>query len=103
MINCTTPIFTLQAASFNLAQGAGIYARVIDTNVFGSSIASPSFNGAVILNNPDPPSQLANNLAITSAPVIALTWVAPIVVGGMVMIDYRVSWDQGTGTYVVLI
>jgi hypothetical protein len=56
----------------------------------------------VILTNPNPPTSLANNPAITSASVIALTWTAPTVVGGSAVIDYRVSWDQGTSTYVVL-
>ncbi len=56
----------------------------------------------MITTNPDPPSSLANNAALTNASVIALTWVAPIVIGGTALIDYRVSWDQGTGIYVVI-
>ena len=31
-----------------------------------------------------------------------MTWIAPTVVGGTAVIDYRVSWDQGTSTYAVL-
>jgi hypothetical protein len=45
---------------------------------------------------------LANNAAITSASVIALTWTPPAVNGGTAVIDYQVSWDQGGSTYVVL-
>ena len=56
----------------------------------------------MITTNPDPPSSLANNAAITSASVIALTWTAPIVIGGTAVIDYRVSWDQGGSSYTVL-
>jgi hypothetical protein len=56
----------------------------------------------VILTNPNPPSLLSNNQAITSATVIALAWTAPTVIGGTPVIDYRVSWDQGTGAYVEL-
>jgi len=54
------------------------------------------------LTNPDPPINLANNAAITSASVIGMTWTAPSVVGGSAVIDYRVSWDQGGSSYVVL-
>ena len=35
--------------------------------------------------------------------MIALTWTAPTVVGGTAVIDYRVSWDQGTSNYVILV
>jgi hypothetical protein len=77
---------------------------VLATNVVGSSVASAGGNGAVITTNPNPPSSLANNAAIPRASVIALTWTEPTVVGGNAVIDYRVSWDQGTFpyTYVVL-
>jgi hypothetical protein len=34
--------------------------------------------------------------------VIALDWYSPANNGGSPVIDYRVSWDQGTGNYVVL-
>ncbi len=46
--SCTIPITTLQAAPFNLAGGASIYATVIATNVFGSSAVSIAGNGAVL-------------------------------------------------------
>jgi hypothetical protein len=75
---------------------------VLANNEFGSSGLSLSGNGAVIITNPDPPSLLANNAAITNASVIGLTWVAPTAVGGTAVIDYQVSCDQGTGTYAVL-
>ena len=75
---------------------------MLATNVVGSSSASISGNGAVITTNPDAPSSLANNAAITNASVIALTWTAPAVIGGTSVIDYRVSWDQGSSSYAVL-
>jgi hypothetical protein len=34
--------------------------------------------------------------------LISLTWVAPTIDGGSAIIDYRVSWDQGTLNYVIL-
>ncbi len=101
-ISCTVPISVLQAAPYNLAWGASIYATVLATNLIGSSAESAPGNGAFIVTNPDPPISLANNADITSASVIALTWSAPAVNGGTEVIYYRVSWDQGIGTYVVI-
>ena len=100
--SCIVPISVLQASPYNLAWGASVHATVLATNVVGSSAASTGGNGAVITTNPDPPTSLANNAAITSASVIALTWTAPTVVGGTAVVDYRVSWDQGTSNYVIL-
>jgi len=54
------------------------------------------------LTNPDPPSSLQNNAAVTSTSVIGLTWAAPAINGGTPVIDYRVSWDQGTSAFVEL-
>jgi hypothetical protein len=45
---------------------------------------------------------LANNVAVTTATVIGLTWNNGISTGGSPIIDYRVSYDQSTGVYVVL-
>ena len=99
---CTVPISTLQAAPYNLVWGATVYAKVLATNAVGSSDLSVASGGVIITTNPDPPSSLANNAAITNVSIIALTWVAPAVDGSTPVIDYQVSWDQGTGTYVVL-
>ena len=85
-----------------MAWGASVYATVLATNVVSSSVGSTEGNGAIITTNPNPPTSLANNAAITSASVIALTWIAPTVVGGTAVVDYRVSWDQGTSNYVIL-
>jgi hypothetical protein len=76
---------------------------VLARNIVGSSNASISGNGAIITTNPNPPTSLANNAAVTSSSLIALTWVAPTIDGGSAIIDYRVSWDQGTSNYVILV
>lgn len=101
--SCTVPISVLQASTYNLAWGSEVWATVLATNVVGSSASSVAGYPILILTNPDPPSNLANNAAITSASVIAMTWTAPSVVGGSAVIDYRISWDQGTSTYTVLV
>ena len=54
------------------------------------------------MTNPDPPSSLRNNAAVTTSSVISMLWTAPEQVGGTPVIDYRVSWDQGGSDYVVL-
>ncbi len=83
----------LQASPYNLAWGASIHATVIASNIVGSSVSSAAGNGAMITTNPNPPSELANNPALTSSSVIALTWTAPTVIGGTALIDYWISWD----------
>jgi hypothetical protein len=50
----------LQASPFNLAWGASVFAKVIATNVVGSSASSEEGNGAVMLTNPDAPASLTN-------------------------------------------
>ncbi len=87
------PISVLQASPYNHPWGASIFATVLATNAVGSSSASTPGNGAKITTYPDPPTSLANNAAVTSSSVIALTWVGPTVFGGTALIDYRVSWD----------
>lgn len=96
------PISVLQVSPYNLAWGASVYATVLATNTVGSSSTSTPGNGAIITTNPNPPTSLANNAAVTSSSVIELNWVAPAVDGGTSVIDYRVSWDKGISTYEVL-
>jgi len=71
--SCTIPIATLQALLFNLGW-ASVFAKVIATNVVGSSFSSPEGNGVVILTYPDAPVSLANIAAQTDATKITLTW-----------------------------
>ncbi len=44
------------------------------------------------------------NVALeTDATKIGLTWVAPVANSGTPVIDYSISWDQGTNSYVLLV
>jgi len=79
-----------------------VFAKVIATNIVNSSVESPSGNGGVILTNPDAPINLANDATITDATRIGLTWQPGAANGGTTVIDYRLSWDQGTFNNVVL-
>jgi hypothetical protein len=45
---------------------------------------------------PDAPSSLANNLAISNDVKIGLAWANGVSNGGSSIIDYRVSYDDGT-------
>jgi hypothetical protein len=101
-LTCTIPIYVLQAAPFNLAWGSSVYATVHASNVVGSSADSTPGNGAVILTNPDAPFDLKNELSITDANEIGISWTKGIAEGGTPVIDYRISWDAGVGTYVTL-
>jgi hypothetical protein len=55
----------------------------------------------VILTSPDAPISLASNAAITAATQIGLTWSAGAANGGAPVTDYRLTFDQGTGTWVI--
>lgn len=65
-------------------------------------MASPAGNGATIVQVPDAPIQLADNVLLTSATVLALTWTDGISHGGKPIIDYKVEFDQANGNYITL-
>jgi len=84
-----------------MAWGQSIYAKIIATNYLGSSSASVAGNGAVILNYPNEPFSLANNLEITWGTRIGLTWDdSDTTAGGTPVIDYTVyAKDSLTNTW----
>jgi hypothetical protein len=51
---------------------------------------------------PDAPVSLANNAVVTSSTHIALTWSPAAFDGGSSVIDYRISFDTGTGTWITI-
>lgn len=65
------------------------------------SAYSTAGNGAVILTVPDAPVSLQNNAAVTNSARVGIVWSAGASNGGTAVIDYRVSWDAGTGTWAV--
>ena len=91
--SCTIPIASLLATPHSIAWGSSIYAKVSATNLVGTSADSSAGNGATIITNPDPPLNLANNAAITTASQVGLTWSLADFDGGSVVIDFRVSYD----------
>ena len=55
-------------------------------------------NGAVILTNPDKPVNFVEVTSQKSGTEIGMAWDEGAANGGSVVVDYRVSYDQGTGT-----
>jgi hypothetical protein len=45
----------------------------------------------------DAPINLANDVAVTDANKIGLTWAKPVFDGGSALIDYRIFFDDATG------
>jgi hypothetical protein len=93
---------TLQAAPFSLQLGDSVYATVSATNVYGESSVSSAGNGALILQVPSAPTDLAYTPSETDAYQIGITWSDGSSTGGSPILDYRVSSDQSNGVYSVL-
>lgn len=72
------------------------------TNLYGDSPFSPSGSGAIMMTTPDAPINLINDLTVTTRSVIKIMWSSGYSNGGSSIIDYRVSFDQSTGIWVVL-
>ena len=75
---------------------------MIAYNAYGYSQASPVGNGGITVFVPDAPTSLANNPLVTTKSVIGFTWSDGASNGGTAVIDYRISYDQSTGNFVVL-
>ena len=83
-------VANLRQNPFIIQWGSSIYARIIATNVYGSSKASEAGNGAVILTYPDAPINLAVNSDITVGSTVGLTWDEGAQNGGTTVLDYTV-------------
>jgi len=77
-----------------------VFVKIYATNIVNDSGVSNLSLGSTILTNPDPPLNLVNIPSITSASVIGMSWNQGVFNGGSAVIDYRISWDQGTGSYI---
>jgi hypothetical protein len=79
-----------------------VYVRVSASNLFGTSTYSPIGDGASIWLQPDAPTNLANNEAVTDDIVIGLSWNPGLSDGGTPLIDYRLWYALETEDYTVL-
>jgi len=90
---CTIPISTLTASPYSLVVGDEVFVNIIAVNLYGESVVSMDGNGAIIAYVPDMPVNLANDLSVTSATIIKITWDQGASNGGATVIDYRISYD----------
>ena len=98
---CRVPHTVLIAAPFNLVQGDAVIVRVYAINAYGDSEVSYDGRGAVIIVVPSAPANL-KMLETTTVSKIVFSWDRGFTNGGSAIIDYTVSYDQASSTYVVL-
>jgi hypothetical protein len=99
---CSISLATLRAAPYNLVKDDQVKAKIISVNIYGDSAISEEGSGAVIQYVPDAPVNLTNDPTTTSDTVIKFTWDDGSSNGGTPVIDYIVSYDQGTDNLIVL-
>lgn len=99
---CTVPVPTLMLAPFSHPWGTNIYAKVTAYNLYGDSITSESGYEAIILRLPDTPVDLAETVSARTENSITFTWSPGAEDGGTPVLDYRISYDQGIGTFSTL-
>jgi hypothetical protein len=75
---------------------------VLAYNLYGYSPESSVGNGAIILTYPDAPISLAETIASRTPTTISFTWSLGAANGGASVEDYRITYDQSTGDYVIL-
>lgn len=79
----------------SLTAGTTYSFKVEATNEFGYSDFSDPVS-ILAAQVPDKPINLANDASITSSTKIGITWAPATFDGGSAVIDYRVSYDQGS-------
>lgn len=99
---CLVPISLLVDSLFQHPWGASIHAKVIAYNLYGYSIESQVGNGAIILTIPDSPINLAETISARTPTTITFTWTDGAANGGASVLDYRVTYDQASGDYIML-
>jgi len=94
---------TVTSYSTSMFPSGSEYAfKVESRNAYGYSTSYSNEITFLQVQLPDAPISLANNVAITSSSVVGLTWSAGVFDGASPIIDYRVFYDQGTGTWISL-
>jgi len=87
-----------------MIDGTAVCAKMTATNIMGTSAVSDVGCGARIFIPvlPDPPRNLVNNADVTNKSRASFSWVDGASTGGKPILNYRVSYDQGSGNWVVL-
>lgn len=84
----------ITGAPWNHVTGDSIFARVIASNIKGASEPSEKGNGASIINRPDSPYNLVEDMSEKTKSTIGLTWTEGAYNGGSPIIDYRISMAE---------
>lgn len=71
---CTIEQSYLLLSPYSLVLGDSIFINVVATNVKGDSLISEDGNGATIIQPPDSPVNLAEDVLLRSASTLGLTW-----------------------------
>lgn len=95
---CVVPLSALIVDPYNIAYGTGIYVKVSAVNAFGESTPSVSGNGAIMVVVPDTPVNLAKDIQNSNKDQITITWEAAAFNGGKPVLDFRLWWDNATGS-----
>lgn len=95
------PVSVLRNEPFSLSWGTSVYAKLIATNIEGDSIESNEGNGAMIIRDPDAPSNLIETYAQRTPTTLGLEWTAEFN-GGTPILDYSISISYNDGNFQVL-
>lgn len=75
---------------------------MVAENYYGDSAQSDEGNGAVIITYPDAPISLTETIASRSPTSITFSWTEGPSNGGSAVLDYRITYDQSTGSFIEL-
>jgi hypothetical protein len=101
---CTIPISVLMASPYSLVAGNSVYASVVCYNGVGESPNSNVGNGAtvVVSSVTDAPVDVARSTIISlDKTSISIVWADGAFDGNQPILDYRVSFDQGSGVWAI--
>lgn len=94
---CQIPSLHFTQAPYLIPWAGEIRVKVVASNWLGDSAESDVGGGAFIFRVPDAPVNLANVAGVTMGNQIGISWQEGPENGGLPVLDYRISFDQGSG------
>jgi hypothetical protein len=92
----------LTVTPYSLPWGSHVYAKIIAYNIYGDSMTSEPGFEAIILTVPNAPRYLGETVSARTENSITFTYSAGAANGGAPVLDYRISYDQASDTYIEL-
>jgi hypothetical protein len=92
----------LTTSPYSLNTGDGVYVKISATNAKGTSATSSEGNGGLIIEAPDAPINLAEDVSERTSTNLGFTWSAGSSNGGSVVIDYRINQRVQAGSWSVI-